>query len=55
MATMIRFPAEVREWLVALAEREKRTITAQLLLILEEWRAMKEKRSDASGNQPPSA
>lgn len=42
--TMFRFPVEVREWLVALAAREKRTLTAQVLLIFEEWRAMKERR-----------
>jgi hypothetical protein len=52
---MFRFPVEVRAWLDSLAEREKRTLTAQVLLIFEEWRAMKEKRSDASGNQPPAS
>jgi hypothetical protein len=43
---MLRLPVEVRAWLVALAEREKRTITAQVSLIFEEWRALKE-RADA--------
>lgn len=47
MVTMIRLPVEVRQWLVALAEREKRTITAQLLLIIEEWRAQRETARDA--------
>lgn len=52
MVTMFRFPVEVREWLVALAAREKRTLIAQVLLIFEEWRAMKERDG---ADQPPAS
>jgi predicted DNA-binding protein len=50
---MIRFPVEVKERLAAIAARERRTFTAQLLLIIDEWLAMKETRSDDRKAEPP--
>lgn len=41
MAKLIRFPEDMETWLTALSERERRTFTAQLLLIVDEWRALK--------------
>lgn len=33
----IRFPVEVAETIAEIARRERRTFTAQLMLIIEQW------------------
>jgi hypothetical protein len=43
VAKLIRFPEETEAWLTALAERERRTFTAQLLLLVEMGRRQWEK------------
>lgn len=49
---MLRMPPEVKAWVAQETRQGYRTFSAQVLLILEEWRAMKE-RPDAE--RPPSS
>lgn len=42
MAKLIRFPAEMEAWLNDLADAERRSFTAQVIRIIEEWRASRE-------------
>ena len=37
VAKFIRFPVEIARRIDAIARRERRTFTAQLLLMLEQW------------------
>jgi predicted DNA-binding protein len=37
VAKFIRFPVEIAQRIEAIAKRERRTFTAQLLLMLEQW------------------
>lgn len=37
VAKFIRFPPELAEAVAVVAKRERRTFTAQLLLILDQW------------------
>jgi hypothetical protein len=39
VAKLIRFPADLETWLVALSESERRSFTAQVIRIIEEWKA----------------
>lgn len=48
MAKLIRFPADLEEWLMALAESERRSFTAQVIRIIEEW---KTQRGATDGNR----
>ena len=50
MAKLIRFPDEMEAWLTSLAEQERRTFTAQLLLIVDEWRKWKEQGDATKGS-----
>ena len=50
MVKLIRFPEDMETWLTALSERERRTFTAQLLLIVDEWRKLKEVRDRERGD-----
>jgi predicted DNA-binding protein len=45
VAKLIRFPAELVEWLENLAATERRSFTAQVIRIIEEWKA----KRDAGG------
>lgn len=47
MAKLLRFPPELEEKLSTLAERERRTFTAQVILMLEQWLAEREGKRDA--------
>ena len=51
VAKLIRFPADMETWLMALSETERRSFTAQVIRIIEEWRALKEQEG-AAGGQP---
>ena len=45
MAKLLRFPPELEAKLAALAERERRTFTAQVILIIEQWLEAREEPS----------
>jgi len=51
VAKLIRFPADMETWLMALSETERRSFTAQVIRIIEEWRALKAQEG-AAGGQP---
>jgi predicted HicB family RNase H-like nuclease len=54
---MIRFPPELHAQLAAVAERERRSLTAQVIHIVEQWLAEREReRLEREGQgQPPLA
>jgi hypothetical protein len=39
VAKLIRFPADLEVWLTSLSESERRSFTAQVIRIIEEWKA----------------
>jgi predicted HicB family RNase H-like nuclease len=43
VATMIRFPPELHARLVALAEMDHRSLSAQIIHVMEEWATQKER------------
>jgi hypothetical protein len=52
VAKLIRFPADLETWLVALSESERRSFTAQVIRIIEEWKAG---RGDNRADRPPAS
>ena len=52
MAKLIRFPADLETWLIALSDAERRSFTAQVIRIIEEWKAG---RGYDRADQPPAS
>lgn len=52
MAKLLRFPPELETRLTALAERERRTFTAQVVLMLEQWFEDREQRQPEGREGP---
>lgn len=50
MAKLLRFPPELETRLMALAERERRTFTAQIMLMLEQWLDQHEPQREGQGD-----
>lgn len=46
MAKLLRFPPELEAKLSELADRERRTFTAQVILMLEQWLAEREAKRE---------
>jgi predicted DNA-binding protein len=55
VAKLLRFPPELETRLTALAERERRTFTAQIVLMLEQWFEDHETRKHEGQGGPPPA
>lgn len=52
VALQLRLPPELHARLVALAERERRSLTAQIVHVMEQWADQRE-REQREGQPPP--
>ena len=55
VATMIRFLPELHARLVALAEQDHRSFSAQIIHVMEQWAAQQERERREREGQPPPA
>lgn len=48
-----RIPSELKDWLVRQAEKSRRTLTAELIVAIEEYRARNQQQEGADAKATP--